>query len=47
VEGAVDWFDFWLKGHEDSDSTKAHDIILRWDQELKSLRPTHTLETLG
>jgi hypothetical protein len=31
VEGAVDWFDFWLKGHEDSDSTKAQQYQ-RWEK---------------
>ncbi|MBS0418026.1 MAG: hypothetical protein JSR66_09955 [Proteobacteria bacterium] len=30
-EGAVDWFDFWLNGHEDATAEK-HDQYARWER---------------
>jgi hypothetical protein len=30
-EGAVDWFDFWLNGHEDADPAKAMQYA-RWEK---------------
>jgi hypothetical protein len=30
-EGDVDWFDFWLNGHEDSNPTKREQYV-RWHQ---------------
>jgi len=30
-DGAVDWFDFWLNGHEEGDATKAEQYR-RWEQ---------------
>jgi hypothetical protein len=35
-QGDVDWFDFWLNGHEDPDPTKA-DQYIRW-RELRNLQ---------
>jgi hypothetical protein len=35
-EGNVDWFDFWLNGHEDADRKKAEQYA-RW-RELRKLQ---------
>jgi hypothetical protein len=35
-DGTVDWFDFWLNGHEDADPAKAEQYA-RW-RELKKMQ---------
>jgi len=41
--GTVDWFDFWLNGHEDPDPAKAEQYA-RW-RELKKLQQQNDKET--
>jgi dipeptidyl aminopeptidase/acylaminoacyl peptidase len=44
-DGNVDWFTFWLKGEEDSDSAKA-DQYLRW-RELRKLQEDNEKKAAG
>jgi len=39
VEGNIDWFDFWLNGHEDPNPAKA-DQYQRW-RVLRNLQKVH------
>jgi hypothetical protein len=44
-QGSVDWFDFWLNGHEDPDPAKAEQYI-RW-RELRKLQTAQDAERVN